>query len=73
VVPDPTLRHHTAPIRHICVVSEREYAGRRELCRKEGLGPWLGRVAGGPRLFPVAGQTVDEDDAVQDYQSDVDQ
>jgi hypothetical protein len=73
VVPNPTLGHHTAPIRHVCIVSEREYAGRREFGRKEGLGPWLGRTAGSPRLFSVAGQTMDEDDAVQDYQSDVDQ
>jgi hypothetical protein len=72
MVSDPVLRDYASPVRHVCIVSEREYAGRREFGRKEGLGPWLGRTAGSPRLFSVAGQTMDEDDAVQDYQSDVD-
>lgn len=60
---DPVLRHHSSPICHVCIVSEREHARGRELGREKGLGPRLGRVAGRPRLLAVAGQAVDEDDA----------
>lgn len=63
VVGNPTLRHHTPPVRHVCIVSERKDARGRELGREEGLGPRLGRVPGGPGLLTVAGQAVDENDA----------
>lgn len=63
MVGNPILRHHAPPVRHVCIVSEGEDACGRELGREEGLGPRLGRVAGGPCLLAVASQAVDKDDA----------
>jgi hypothetical protein len=63
VVSNPVLRHHSSPVCHICIVSEREQARGRKLGREEGLGPRLGGIVGGPRLLAIAGQAVDEDDA----------
>jgi hypothetical protein len=58
VVRNSTLRHHTSPVRHICIVSEREDPRGRELRREEGLGPWLGRAAGGPCCVAIAVPTM---------------
>jgi hypothetical protein len=63
VVGNPTLRYHAPPVRHVGIVSECKDARGRELGRKEGLGPWLRRVAGGPCLLAIASQAVDKDDA----------
>lgn len=63
MVGNPILRHHALPVRHVCIVSEREDTRGRELGREEGLGPWLRRVAGSPCLLAVASQAVDKDDA----------
>lgn len=62
MVSDPALRHHALPVRHVCIISECEDARSRKLGREEGLGPWLGRVGGGPGLLAVARQAVDKDD-----------
>ena len=65
MVRNPTLRHHILPVRHVCIVSECEDARARKLGWEEGLGPRLGRVPGRPGLLAIAGQAVDEDDAVR--------
>ena len=65
MVGNPILRHHAPPVRHVCIVSECKDARGREFGWEEGLGPRLGRVAGGPGLLAVASQAVDKDDARQ--------
>lgn len=65
MVADPVLRHHASPVCYVCIISESKDARGRKLGREEGLGPWLGRVAGGPGPLAIASQAVDEDDAGQ--------
>ena len=62
VVGNPILRHHTPPVRHICIVPECKDACGREFGREEGFRPRLGRGASGPGLFAVASQAVNKDD-----------
>jgi hypothetical protein len=64
VVSNSTLRYYAVPVGHICIVSEHEYACGWELGWEEGLGPWFGRVLGGPRLLAIAGPAVHKDDGV---------
>jgi hypothetical protein len=61
MIRDSTLRDHSTPVRHVCVVSEGKDADLRKLGREEVFRPRLVRAACGPRLVTVAGQTVDED------------
>ena len=63
VVCNAALRHHASPIGHMGVISKRQDTGSREDGREEGLGPGLGRVSGGPSVFSIPRQAVDEDDA----------
>lgn len=71
VVCDPTLRHYTSPVGHICVVSKCKDAGSRKHGWEKGFGPWLGRALGSPRLIAIAGQAVDKDDAEQQTLADI--
>ena len=57
----PACRYHASEICDRSIVSECENAGCRELKRQQGCWPRFDRASGGPRLLPVARQTMDED------------
>jgi hypothetical protein len=63
MIPNPTLRHHTSPVCHICIVSECQNAGVGDFGWQESLRPWSSGILGLPSLLAVPSKAVHEDNA----------
>jgi hypothetical protein len=63
VVCDSVLRDHASPVAYVGIVSKCENSRIRDLIRQKFLGPWGGGILGFPRLFTIASEAMDEDNA----------